>query len=252
MGASLIIARSDERNDNAKLAHLLATQQVSQASLPPAILATLSIENLELLHSLVLVGEAGSKELVTRFAPNRQMFNAYGPTEATVYASVHGPLDPLADTQGGRSVPIGRPIANTRIHLLDAQLSPVPVGVWGELYIAGAGLARGYVGRSDLTAERFIACPFGSPGTRMYRSGDLARWREDGVLEFGGRADQQIKLRGFRVEPGEIEAALCVFESIDQATVLLREIASEPRLVAYLIPTVGEGVSLIAPTYVSS
>ena len=106
MGASLIIARSDERNDNVKLAQLLAVQQVSQASLPPAILATLSIEDLELLHSLVLVGEACSKELVTRFAPNRQVFNAYGPTEATVYASVHGPLDPLADTQGD-GVPIG-------------------------------------------------------------------------------------------------------------------------------------------------
>ena len=240
-GATVIMASSEERSDHKRLVRLLTTQKVSYALLPRAITNALSRQDLVPMRTLILAGEACPNELVARFSPGRQMFNAYGPTEATVYASVHGPLDPLADTQG-ESVPIGRPITNARIHILDAQLRPVPIGVRGELYIAGAGLARGYVGRSDLTAERFIACPFGSPGTRMYRSGDLARWREDGVLEFGGRADRQIKLRGFRVEPGEIEAALCAFESIDQATVLLREIAGEPRLVAYLIPTVGEGI----------
>ena len=240
-GATMIIASSEERNDHKRLVRLLTTQKVSYAVLPRAIASALSRQDLVPVRTLILNGDICPKELVTRFSPGRRMFNRYGPTESTVYSALHGPLDPLADTQC-ESVPIGRPIANTRIHLLDAQLRPVPVGVWGELYIAGAGLARGYVGRSGLTAERFIACPFSSSGTRMYRSGDLARWREDGVLEFGGRADQQIKLRGFRVEPGEIEAALCAFESIDQAVVLLREIAGESRLVAYLIPTVGEGV----------
>ena len=240
-GATMIMASSEERNDHKRLVRLLTREEVSYAVLPRTIASALSRQDLVPVRTLILNGDICPKELVTRFSPGRRMFNRYGPTESTVYSALHGPLDPLADTQC-ESVPIGRPIANTRIHLLDAQLRPVPVGVWGELYIAGAGLARGYVGRSGLTAERFIACPFSSSGTRMYRSGDLARWREDGVLEFGGRADQQIKLRGFRVEPGEIEAALCAFESIDQAVVLLREIAGESRLVAYLIPTVGEGV----------
>ncbi|WP_213781831.1 non-ribosomal peptide synthetase, partial [Caballeronia sp. dw_276] len=169
-----------------------------------------------------------------------QWLNAYGPSESTVNAAIY-------TLQGGDpapvdSVPIGRPLANTQLYVLDAGLNPVPVGVAGELHIAGDGLARGYLNRADLSAERFVPNPFGAPGTRMYRTGDLARYRPDGMLNYVGRIDQQVKIRGFRVELGEIEAALAAHPQVREATVLMHASgAGDERLVAYVVGDAATG-----------
>ena len=195
-----------------------------------------------LTHCLVIGGESLSELTVDRWrrhAPQTRLINEYGPTETAVGCAIYEvqPTDP----EGG-TIPIGRPIWNTRVYVLDGNLQPVPMGVPGELYIAGAGLARGYLKRPALSAERFVADPFGAPGNRMYRSGDLARWRADRVLEYLGRADQQLKIRGFRIEPGEIEAALVNHPGVAQAVVVAHE--EEPadkRLVGYVVPATGGG-----------
>ena len=184
------------------------------------------------LRAVILGGEACPPELATACEIFPQTLNGYGPTESTVFTTVNTAVS----TE--KTVHIGSPIANTRVYVLDEGLQPCPVGVVGELYIAGAGLARGYWNRPGLTAERFVANPFAvEPGERLYRSGDLATWREDGDLIFHGRADAQVKIRGFRIEPGEIEAALTSQPGIAQAAVVAREdIPGDKRLVAYLVP----------------
>src|SRR5262249_55147530 len=176
-----------------------------------------------LTHCIVVGGESVTGAHLApwrQHIPQTQIIIHYGPTETTCGSTTH---ELRASDPADGTMPIGRPIWNTQVYVLDDCLQPVPAGVAGELYIAGAGLARGYLGRAALTAERFAADPFGGAGCRMYRTGDLVRWRADGVIDFLGRADAQVKIRGFRIEPGEIEAALMRHAAVAKAAVIAHE-----------------------------
>ncbi len=240
-GGALLLARREQLLGT-ELATLLAENEVNVVTLPPSLLATLPEAELPSLRTLVVAGEACPPDLARRWSAGRRMINAYGPTEATVCATA-------GECDGHSRITIGRPIANVRVYIVDEKLRPVPAGVPGELLIGGAGVARGYLGRPELTAQKFIEDPFaGSGGSRLYRTGDRARFLEDGRIEYLGRLDRQIKIRGFRIEPGEIEAALTETGVIDQAVVLAvsahnGDAVSRKRLIAWVTPRNGAELS---------
>ncbi|MGV9802868.1 amino acid adenylation domain-containing protein, partial [Mycobacterium sp. NPDC003449] len=229
--AASVIAPVDSYAGEA-LTALVHDQLVDAAVITPTVLATLDRTRLDgRLTTLLTAGEACPAELVTAWAPGRAMFNAYGPTEATIWSTCTTRLS------AGQAVDIGAPIAGVCALVLDARLNPVPIGVVGELYLAGPALARGYVGRPDLTADRFVANPFGRPelsGTRMYRTGDLVRWTPHGGLEYLGRADAQVKLRGQRLELGEIENTLLTCPQVSCAAAAVYRRDAADHLVAYV------------------
>ncbi|KMJ43864.1 hypothetical protein AB204_17330 [Xenorhabdus khoisanae] len=240
-GASLVIPDNAIRQEPGCLWHYLEEQSVTHACLTPALLRDgADLPAITIKPTLILGGEAPSVALLQALSGRATVFNAYGPTEITVCATA---WRCPSDYQGG-FIPIGRPTANTRIYLLNALSQPVPLGAVGELYIGGAGVARGYLNRSELTSECFLADPF-SDGTdaRMYRTGDLVRYLPDGNLVFVGRNDQQIKIRGFRIEPGEIEARLTEHSAVREAQVLALGDGQDKRLVAYVLAESDDGLA---------
>jgi len=241
-GASLYLAQKGSLLSGEPLNKLLQQQAITHVTLPPAVLAILPNENLPALETIICAGEVCSQEIVKRWAMGRQFFNAYGPTEATVWSTV-------AEISDASSQPsIGQAIANTQVYILDSRLQPVPIGIIGELYIGGKGLARGYLNRPELTAEKFIPNPFNDltlsnePRNhaklyqRLYKTGDLARYHPDGKLEFLGRVDEQVKIRGFRIELGEIETLLRQHPAVRETVVIAKDAPTNQRLVAYVVP----------------
>ncbi|HEY3712493.1 MAG TPA: amino acid adenylation domain-containing protein, partial [Amycolatopsis sp.] len=233
VGGRVIVVPAHRRVAGVELTGYITENAATHMILPPSLVAALPPE-CELPQGAVLIvgTETVPPELIARWAEDLRVVAAYGLTEATVNSTLWA-----AEPGWTGPIPIGRPDPNTRCHVLDTALNPVPVGVEGELYVGGRGLARGYVGRAGLTAERFVADPFAGPGERMYRTGDRVRWRADGNLDFLGRADHQVKIRGFRIEPGEIESVLAAHHAVSRVAVVPREVKpGDRRLVAYVVP----------------
>ncbi|MCV7413677.1 non-ribosomal peptide synthetase [Mycobacterium florentinum] len=230
-GSRLVVVPDSAAASAHELRDLLVAEQVTVVGQTPSALAMMPGEGLE-SATLVMAGEASPNEIVDKWAPGRVMINAYGPTEATIYAAISAPM------KAGEGAPIGVPVPGAALFVLDKWLRPAPEGVVGELYIAGRGVAVGYLRRAGLTASRFVACPFGGSGARMYRTGDLVRWGADGQLQYLGRADEQVKIRGFRIELGEVQAALAALEGVQAAAVIAREDRpGDKRLVGYVTVT---------------
>ncbi|HWO59480.1 MAG TPA: amino acid adenylation domain-containing protein [Umezawaea sp.] len=230
VGGTLVLTSEDRVLPGPTLARLLADHAVTGVVLPPSALAVMSPDDVPSGVAFAVAGEACPPDLPARWA-GHPVRNVYGPTETTVCATIGGPLAPDEDP------PIGRPLPDVRVHVLDGGLRLVPPGAPGELYIAGRGVARGYLDQPGLTAQRFVADPFGPPGTRMYHTGDLVRWDDEGRLHFLGRTDDQVQIRGFRVEPGEVAGTLGRHPDVAQAVVVARRNRrDEPELVAYVAP----------------
>ncbi len=230
-GATLVLGPREAMLPGPDLVAFLHRNRVSIVTLPPTALLASPAEDLPQLATITVAGEACPAELVERWAGGRRFFNLYGPTEATIWST-------MAELRPGSAAPsVGRPIAGTEAYLVGAHLEPVPVGVPGEMVLGGVGLARGYLGRPGLTAERFVPHPLaGQPGERLYRTGDLARFRPDGEIDFLGRLDHQVKLRGFRIELGEVEAVLAAHPAVRESLALVREDRpGDRRLVAYVV-----------------
>ncbi|WP_282796934.1 non-ribosomal peptide synthetase [Streptomyces sp. CC224B] len=231
-GAALIVPER-QRLAGEDLARTLADRAVTHVMVPPSVAATMPAEaakTLTGLRVLTVGGEACPPGLVAQWAPGRRVVNAYGPTETTVCAAISTPLTP-------ERAPIGTAVTDNRVYVLDERLLPVPPGSPGELYVAGPSLARGYVHRHGRTSGAFVADPYGPAGSRMYRTGDVVRRGNDGQLEYLGRGDDQVKVRGFRIEPGEIEAALAEHHGVAHAVVLTRTLRGSTQLVGYVVPT---------------
>ncbi|HEX8177814.1 MAG TPA: amino acid adenylation domain-containing protein [Pyrinomonadaceae bacterium] len=232
-GATLVLGDAESTLPGQALHNLLNDNRVTTAVFSPAVLRTLPEESLTELTTIISAGDACTAELVKRWAPGRRFFNAYGPTEASIWSSLF-----RCNDDDEQEPPIGRPILNTQLYILDETLRPVPIGVPGELHIGGVGLARGYLNRPDLTAEKYIPNPFSlEPGARLYKTGDQARYLPNGEIAFLTRIDRQVKIRGFRIETGEIEAALIKHPSVlESAVVALEDNTGDKRLVAYIVP----------------
>ncbi|HEX2081841.1 MAG TPA: amino acid adenylation domain-containing protein, partial [Longimicrobium sp.] len=235
-GGTLVMAPREALLPGAPLRETLRRERVSFATLPPSVLALMDPADAPGLRVVVSAGEALPAAVAARWSGAVELHNAYGPTETTVCAA-----SARVAAGNGRAPAIGRPLESAPVRVLDPAGRPVPAGVPGELYVGGAGVARGYLNRPALTAARFVPDPFSSvPGARLYRTGDRARWRADATLEYLGRTDQQVKVRGFRIEPGEIESVLAAHAAVRQARVVVREDEpGEKRLVAYVVGDAG-------------
>lgn len=233
-GATLCLTSQETLASGPALLRMMGECSITTATLPPSLLAVLDPEDLPNLETVVAAGEHCSGDIVARWTPGRRFFNAYGPTETTVCASMYL-CDP--DIFYDQGPPIGRPISNFKLYILDSNLQPVPIGVPGELHVGGVGLAKGYLGRPEVTSEKFIHDPFGQAGRDyLYKTGDLVRYLPDGNIEFLGRIDHQVKVRGFRIELGEIETALGQHPAVQESAVLAREDKpGDKRLVGYYV-----------------